>query len=136
MPIIGWILMVFPNIKFKMKTVKTNNLQIWCGLKNTKTGEEKSLEFVEELLQEYVDEVGFCVSITKTKFIYTKGNENGVVVGIINYPRFPSSSSELLDHTTKIATILMEKLDQCRVTIVTPLNNIMLSNDKLLAFKD
>jgi hypothetical protein len=33
---------------------------------------------------------GLCVTIEPTTFIYTGGEEDGFVVGFVNYPRFPT----------------------------------------------
>jgi hypothetical protein len=60
---------------------------------------------------------GFCVTVTATEYIYTEGSEIGVVVGIINYPRFPVSKVELLDKTSRLAVELREELCQKSFTI-------------------
>ena len=78
-----------------MKITKGYNVQIWCGLKERDTEYLHSIEEVKTICQKFVDEVGQCVSVTPTEFIYTKGNEEGVVVGFIIYPRFPKKKKQI-----------------------------------------
>lgn len=42
-------------------------------------------------IRSYCYEVGLCVTVTPTDFIYTGGEESGFVIGLVNYPRFPDS---------------------------------------------
>lgn len=70
-----------------------------------------------QVLQEYVTK-GACVSISKEEYIYTLGKEDGIVVNLINYPRFPRTQDELLDEAIKLARHLIIKLYQGSCTIV------------------
>lgn len=115
-----------------MKVAITNNIQIWIGLKNSSTGVEHSLEELEKLVQAFCNILGACFSITPTRFVYTKGNENGAVIGLINYPRFTSTPSEMFAKAEALATILMKAMDQCRVSIVTDSTTYMLTNTDLV----
>lgn len=38
---------------------------------------------------------GLCVTVDPTTFIYTGGEEAGFVVGLVNYPRFPTTPEAL-----------------------------------------
>lgn len=49
---------------------------------------------------------GLCVTVEPTTFIYTGGEEQGYVVGLVNYPRFPSTPEAI----TARARDLMQKL--------------------------
>jgi hypothetical protein len=60
----------------------------------------------------YCDEVGYCVTVTPTKYVYTDGEESGVIVGLINYPRFPASKEKIMDHAERLAYLLCEELKQ------------------------
>jgi hypothetical protein len=51
-----------------------------------------------DLIQAYVDAKGLCVSVKSTSCIYTGDSEPGVIVGLINYPRFPSSAKAIKEH--------------------------------------
>ena len=61
---------------------------------------------------------GACVSISEEEYIYTMGNEAGIVVNLINYPRFPKTKEELLDQATDLADELLVKLFQGSCTVV------------------
>lgn len=73
-----------------------------------------------EACKTYCDEVGFCVSVTQTEYVYTGGNESGVIIGLINYPRFPSDGLSLVLHAREIGDLLLERLDQQSYSIETP----------------
>src|SRR3546814_13709202 len=60
----------------------------------------------------YCDEVGFCVSLTRTDFSYTGGSEPGFIVGLINYPRFPAAPDVLWAHAEALAARLRLALKQ------------------------
>lgn len=40
-----------------------------------------------DLCRAFCDEEGLCVTVTPTTYVYTGGEEDGVIVGLINYPR-------------------------------------------------
>lgn len=61
---------------------------------------------------------GACVTVTPTEYIYTGGQESGVRIGLINYPRFPKSPNEILDEAEALALKLMERLCQTSFTII------------------
>jgi hypothetical protein len=44
----------------------------------------------------------------------------GAIIGLINYPRFPTTMTELLTHATKLAKILKKHFKQNRVSILNP----------------
>lgn len=68
----------------------------------------------------YCDEVGMCVTVTPTNYVYTGGYQTGVVVGFINYPRFPKAWSAILDHAHELGNRLREALGQESYSIQTP----------------
>ena len=70
-----------------------------------------------QILQEYVLR-GACVSISEEEYIYTMGNETGIVVNLINYPRFPKTEEALLEQARDLAEDLLVKLFQGSCTIV------------------
>ena len=113
------------------KSVPTYTATIWIGLRKQYTGTTHKASLAKEWLQKYCDQIGFCVSVTHTKFIYKQGNENGLQIGLINYPRFPVMDSDIKAHAFKIATELMKILEQIRCTIVLTDETIMLENTEL-----
>ena len=63
---------------------------------------------------------GLCVTVTPTDYIYTGGAESGFVIGLINYPRFPSTPDEIIARATDLATLLLDHCCQDSYTIMTP----------------
>lgn len=80
----------------------------------------------EPICREYVDTVGLCVTITKTEYAYTGGKEDGVIVGLINYPRFPATPATVRKRALALAGILRKRLGQTRVSVVFPDETVML----------
>lgn len=73
-----------------------------------------------QICRDFCDEVGFCVTVTATSYVYTGGEEEGVIVGLINYPRFPKSQAELADKALRLANRLREGLGQESYSIQYP----------------
>lgn len=114
-----------------MKTCRPYSVKIYCGLKESYDGEQYPINYAYELCQEFCDKVGLCVTVTGTKYIYKDGNEDGIVVGLIQYPRFPKPNVEIDNLAIKLGSILMEKFKQNRITIETPNIMIMLEQEDL-----
>jgi len=115
-----------------MKSVPTYAATIYCGLK---PGYEDASFFTVrkevafEVCQEYCDEIGLGLTFTETTFIYTKGNEQGVIIGLINYPRFPSTKEEIKEKALTLASRLKEALEQIRMSIVFSDETIMIGEE-------
>lgn len=83
-----------------------------------------------EFLRRECYERGLCVTVTPTTFIYTGGEETGIAVGLVNYPRFPSEPFQIFDRACMLASRLICALcqksalvvasDQSRWITVTP----------------
>lgn len=67
------------------------------------------IEQAKALMRKECMRKGLCVTIEPTQFIYTGGEELGYVVGLIQYPRFPSKKSEIDRRAIGIAKKLMRK---------------------------
>lgn len=65
-------------------------------------------------------EAGLCVTVTRTTFIYTGGEQVGVLVRLINYPRFPSAPEDLFASALLLAEELRAGLYQDSFTVMTP----------------
>lgn len=63
---------------------------------------------------------GLCVTVTPTTYIYTGGEAEGIVVGLINYPRFPLEPGQLQATANALAEDLRLKLGQTSFTTQTP----------------
>jgi hypothetical protein len=81
---------------------------------------------VSEVCANYVDSVGLCVTVSDTQYIYTNGNEDGVVVGLINYPRFPQKPAVIRRRALALAAILKKRMKQRRVTVEFPDETVLL----------
>ena len=111
-----------------MKRVKTYNVQIWMGLREEYTDKVATMDAVREICDEWVNGIKDCITITPTEFRYVNGSERGVVIGYINYPRFPRSRKDIRKRAFKLCEILMTELRQTRATVTTPYKSYMLEN--------
>lgn len=80
-----------------------------------------------KICRKFCDEEGLCVTVTPTTYIYTGGEEPGVVVGLINYPRFPAKPRDIEGAAELLALELVHKLEQQSVTVQTPTTTRWLS---------
>ncbi len=73
----------------------------------------------EQIIREFCMS-GFCVNITENKYIYTGGEETGICVEIINYPRFPKKRLFLEQETRRLAKALLDGMHQGSYTVMFP----------------
>jgi hypothetical protein len=79
-----------------------------------------SIEVAKQVIREHVLENPLCVTIKPTTFIYTGGEEQGYVVGLLNYPRFPTPPNELNVRADMLAELLLVKTFQRSALVVKP----------------
>ena len=89
-----------------------------------------SIELIKNACREYCLKVGLCVTVTPTLFIYTGGEEYGVEIGLINYPRFPDTGGNILSKATELAKLCRDAAFQWSYLIITPSSTIYNSNRK------
>jgi len=77
------------------------------------------LATIKQVCRQQCMEVGLCVTVQPTDFIYTAGEESGAVIGLINYARFPSSPDEIKQKAETLAHRLMVACCQRSFSIVT-----------------
>jgi len=94
--------------------------------------EQASKLSVDNLIQSFVDDIGECVSIQDTVFMYTGGNEKGFKVTFINYPRFNHSKLERSIRAYNLAVTLREFCNQERVSVVGPDKTYMIDKTNTL----
>jgi hypothetical protein len=75
----------------------------------------------------YCDEVGYCVTVTETRYCYRGGEEPGVIIGLINYPRHPATPDVIFAHAEVLTRRLIEQLDQQSASIQAPDKTVWLS---------
>jgi hypothetical protein len=76
----------------------------------------------------FCDEVGLCVTVTETTYCYTGGEEAGVIIGLINYPRFPSAPEAIWERAEQLAAKLCADLKQQSYTIQAPDKTVWFSH--------
>ncbi|MCJ8053810.1 hypothetical protein GB928_018295 [Shinella curvata] len=74
----------------------------------------------KQVCREWCMENGACVTVEPVDYIYTGGEEAGVRVGFINYPRFPASEAYITGRAENLAARLMLRLCQHSYSIVGP----------------
>lgn len=74
----------------------------------------------KQVCREYCYAVGLCVTVEPVSYIYTGGEEDGVRVGIINYPRFPASRDDIRYKAKELADKLLDRLCQHSYSLVGP----------------
>lgn len=74
----------------------------------------------KQVCREYCFNIGLCVTVEPVAYIYTGGEEAGVRVGLINYPRFPSDEASIGASADALADLLMDRLCQHSYSIVGP----------------
>lgn len=102
--------------------------KIYCGLRIGYSEQQHTVQNAEDICQRYVDDIGWCVTVTPTRYIYKNGNEDGVIVGVIYYPRFPLCDIDLTKMTLQLADLLRRELGQHRVSVYF--------NNKVLMLED
>ena len=70
--------------------------------------------------RDFCDEVGLCVTVSPTRYVYTGGEEDGVVVGFINYPRFPDELPRIEQKAVELGMKLRDELQQESFSVQTP----------------
>jgi len=109
-----------------MKSVETTTVKIYLGLREGHTDKVHNLDEVKDFLQDYVNKSGLCITISPTSFIYRGGREEGIIIGLINYLRFPTQLKKLEQIAEEIASLCKEKYNPKRVSIEYQDRTIML----------
>jgi hypothetical protein len=76
----------------------------------------------------FCDQVGLCVTLTNTAFVYTGGGDVGFIVGLINYPRFPKEPDEIFALAERLAADLCDGLKQQSYSIQAPDKTVWISH--------
>lgn len=85
------------------------------------------LDTARNICREWCFREGACVTVEPTSYIYTGGEETGVRVGFINYPRFPKEEQELMNRACRLGIDLMHALHQHSFSIVGPTETVWYS---------
>lgn len=66
---------------------------------------------------------GLCVTVSPCDFIYTGGEETGFRVGLVNYPRFPSTTEHVHETAVELASSLVVECCQKTALVVSGLKS-------------
>jgi len=101
-----------------MQITNTFTATIYIGSKEGYNGKYYTYQEAKQILQDYCNNVSYGLTLKSTEFIYKDGNELGFEIGLINYPRFPSTSEEISQKAIEIAEIFKNKFNQYRISVV------------------
>jgi len=76
-----------------------------------------SIDIIKNVCREYCL-IGLCVTINPTLFIYTGGEEFGVEIGLINYPRFKDEEINILNKAKELAALCRDAAFQHSYLII------------------
>jgi len=99
------------NVNWTHKTVSTIRYDIFIA---------GDLEQAKQICRQFCYNRGLCVTVEPVAYIYTGGEEAGIRVGLINYPRFPMEQETLQSMARDLANQLMCDLYQNSYSIVGP----------------
>jgi len=107
-----------PNVRLRpeeapveLRSVESYSIHIWIA---------GDLVTIREACRQHCMQVGLCVTVTATEFIYTGGSEWGAVVGVRHYPRFPTTREHLWGEAVALANRLMTAACQWSVMVEAP----------------
>lgn len=78
-----------------------------------------SPEIIKQVCRKYCYRMGLCVTLKEVLFIYTGGEEFGVEIGLINYPRFPDTKESLLQKAIELAKLCRDESYQHSYLVMT-----------------
>lgn len=78
------------------------------------------VEVAKQILRQECMRAGLCVTVDATHYVYTGGEEAGYVVGLVNYPRFPSTPADLHVRALHILNLLLAGTHQHSAMLMEP----------------
>jgi hypothetical protein len=66
----------------------------------------------KQTCRELTNDMGLCVTVKPSTYIYSGGCEEGLEIGLLVYPRFEKSVERVKEATSKLADLLMLELHQ------------------------
>jgi hypothetical protein len=75
------------------------------------------LQAAFDICESYCTEIGLCVTVMPTMYFYRGGHCEGIVVGLINYARFPALPLAIWNKAHELAERLKIGLTQGSYTI-------------------
>ncbi len=78
------------------------------------------LSIGKQVCRKYCYEVGLCVTVVPADFIYTGGEESGMIIRLVNYPRFPNDQYKIKEIAVDLGCKLRKELCQHTFLLVDP----------------
>ena len=97
--------------KFEQKVCPSFSVKIWLA---------GNIQSARLFCAQYFADVGLCATIIPAIYSYTGGEEEGFVIGLINYPRFPSDPISIQNKAIDLGEKLARYLGQGSFLIETP----------------
>lgn len=88
------------------------------------------IEVAKQIIRQNARDEGLCVTVDPTTYIYTGGEEQGYVVGFINYPRIPWTEEAVLNRALVVAEKLLNGTYQKSVLVQTPTETFFYGSQK------
>lgn len=107
-----------------MRIKRTFVAKICVGFREGYSQKTHTLEEAYVICRNYCDNVGLCVTVTPTRFIYSRGQaiadgfEDGCFIELIAYPRFSQSKYDIVALSIELAKIFLVKFKQNRISII------------------
>lgn len=76
------------------------------------------IEVIEQVCRKFVFDIGLCVTVNPIKFIYIGGEEFGVEIGLLNYPRFPTTAQNLFVLAKELSVAILKETFQRTALVV------------------
>ena len=118
-----------------MKVTDNHEATIWLGLREGYTNRYMAIHEISSVIQNWCTEKKQCVSVTPTHYLYVDGQEQGLIIGFINYARFPLSQAEIKNRAIELGKLLMKECKQYRVSITfqptAPGGSMLLENEEM-----
>lgn len=102
------------------------NVQVWVGFREHYSDKIHTMQEARVICDTFVNDLKDCITLTPTEFRYVNGWEPGVVIGFIQYPRFPRSRKAIRRRTIALAEIFLKEFNQYRIVVTTPFRTTMI----------
>lgn len=97
------------NNEFKVKYADAYSCRIFIA---------GDINIIAQECREFCMDIGLCVTVTPTSYIYTGGEETGAIIELINYARFPKEKHEISGQAIALGYRLAKKACQGSFTIM------------------
>lgn len=77
-----------------------------------------NLTTIKQTVAKFVAQNGWCVTVTPTDYIYTGGEEEGVIIEAINYARFPSTQAFRRERMKDLGMMIAKAANQRSFSIM------------------